>query len=120
MEFIVWLFRIGRLSPDRAMAVMDRHLNHRRPLGRVALAAGMLDEAQVSEILLLQVREPNHARFGEIALRLGYLTIKDLERALVLQQRDIPPVDVVLSRVGGVPIDEQSALRSRFRDEMAA
>lgn len=120
MEFIVWLFRIGRLSPDLAMAVLDRHLNHRRPLGRVALAAGMLNEDQVSEVLLLQVREPNHPRFGEIALRMGYLTIKDLEQALLLQQRDVPPMDVVLSRVGGVPQDEQSALRSRFRAEMAS
>jgi hypothetical protein len=120
MEFVIWLFRIGRLSPDRAMCVLDRHLQHRRPLGRVALAEGLMTQAQVDDVLARQNRERPRARFGEIALRMGYLSIQGLERLLVAQQRDIPPVDVVLARVGGVPLDEQSALMNRFRMEIAA
>ncbi len=120
MEFVVWLYRIGRLSADRAMAVMDHHLMHRRPLGRVAVAEGMLTEQQVASILAAQARERPRSRFGELALRLGFLGIRDLEALLAAQQRDVPAIASVLSRVGGVPQSEQVALMRRFRQEMAA
>lgn len=120
MEFVVWLFRIGRLSADRAMSVMDHHLMYRRPLGRVAVSEGVLTEQQVAAILAAQARERPRARFGELALRLGFLGIQDLERLLAAQQRDVPDIATVLSRVGGVPQSEQVALMRRFRQEMAA
>lgn len=120
MEFVVWLYRIGRLSAENAMTVMDHHLMHRRPLGRVAVAEGALTEQQVVTILAAQARERPRARFGELALRLGFLGIKDLERLLGAQQRDVPDISSVLSRVGGVPQSEQVALMRRFRQEMAA
>lgn len=120
MEFVIWLYRIGRLTPEAAMAVLDHHLMHRRPLGRVAVAEGMLDEQQVATILAAQARERPRARFGELALRLGFLGISELEQVLAAQQRDVPAIATVLARVGGVPQSEQSALMRRFRQEMAA
>lgn len=120
MEFVIWLYRIGRLPADRAMTVMDHHLMHRRPLGRVAVAEGLLTDQQVASILAAQARERPRARFGELALRLGMLGIGDLERLLAAQQRDVPAIASVLSRIGGVPQSEQSALMRRFRHEMAA
>ena len=120
MEFVVWLYRIGRLNSDRCMAVMDHHLMHRRPLGRVAVAQELLTEQQVASILAAQARERPRARFGELALRLGFLGIQELETLLAAQQRDVPDIATVLSRIGGVPQSEQVALMRRFRQEMAA
>ena len=113
MEFVIWLYRIGRLTPEAAMAVLDHHLMHRRPLGRVAVAEGMLDEQQVATILAAQARERPRARFGELALRLGFLGISDLEQVLAAQQgRD----GLALPRAEGVEAEAQLQFRSRDPD----
>lgn len=120
MEFVVWLFRIGRLSSDSAMAVLNHQLLHRRPLGRVAVAEGKLTSEQVARILDEQNANRPRIRFGELALRLGLLGVDDLRDLLEAQQRDVPSVGSAIARIGGVPHSEQAALLQRFQREMSA
>ena len=119
MEFVIWLFRIGRLAPETAMVVLNQYLMYRRPLGRVAVAEGFLSESDVNQILTVQEEEAPRGRFGEVALRLGLLDLDELQDVLAAQQRDVPAVEVLLARVGGIPLAEQAALKSRFRDDMS-
>jgi len=120
MEFVVWLFRIGRLSADRAMAVLNHQLLHRRPLGRVAIAEGRLTTEQVATILEEQNSARSRLRFGELALRCGFLGVDDLRDLLEAQQRDVPSVATALARIGAIPHSEQAALMLRFQREMSA
>ena len=66
------------------------------PLGSILVSQGFLKLNQVSGLLEIQSQEPNQ-RIGDLAVREGYCTQEQIERALSIQQECCPgPIDLVL------------------------
>jgi hypothetical protein len=81
------------ISASLALEALDRYFETRIPLGRLALAEGILKVGPVLHILDEQLAEGSIGdprRFGEIAVALGYLDEVHV-RALLAAQAAVPP-----------------------------
>ena len=117
-EFVVYLYQQGRLDAAESMMVMDRLVNRRPPLGRLAVREGLLSVKEVMAILAAQSGQAQRLRFGETAVQLGYLTASDLEWLLRAQQALVnkDPVGTIAELTGLDP----SELRGLYRRHEAA
>lgn len=113
-EFVVYLYQQGRLDAAESMMVMDR-LVHRRPaLGRLAVREGLLSVKEVMAILAAQSEMAPRLRFGETAVKLGYLTAGDLDWLLRAQQAMVNKDPVgTLVELTGLDRDELDRLYRR-------
>ncbi len=83
---------LARFLADRQMidesaveAVRHRSATERTPIGQILVMRGLLTVRQVMNLLELQSETPT-VRFGELAVRVGYLTTLQLEDALRFQR----------------------------------
>jgi len=80
-DFCQFLVERQRMDAQTAVDVRRRSSEERMPIGQTLVLQGALSVRQVMNVLELQTETP-HIRFGEIALREGYLTMTQLDRAL--------------------------------------
>ena len=81
------------ISASVALEALDRFGETRIPLGRLALAEGILELGPLLHILDEQLGEGSVGdcrRFGEIAIALGYLDEVHV-KALLAAQAEVPP-----------------------------
>ena len=117
-EFVVYLYQQGRLDAVESMVVMDSLVKRRPPIGRIAVREGLLSVKEVMTILAAQSDAGPRIRFGEMAVRMGYLTEGDLDWLLRTQQAEVnrDPVSTLAELTGLDP----SELRGLYRRHEAA
>jgi len=68
-----------------------------RPLGEILVRRKILTFAQVTHLIGLQLELP-YLRIGELAVREGYCTMDDVQKALASQREEFPgPVELLVS-----------------------
>jgi hypothetical protein len=95
MQFAMYLVDNGVLSCEEYYEASKLQQHSRPQLGALAIEARQLTVKQVFAVLSLQCDEPN-TRFGELAVRLGYLTDDDISQLLAEQERRATPLLDVL------------------------
>jgi hypothetical protein len=95
MQFAMYLVDNGVLSCEEYYEASKLQQHSRPQLGALAIEARRLTVKQVFAVLSLQCDEPN-TRFGELAVRLGYLTDDDISQLLAEQERRATPLLDVL------------------------
>jgi hypothetical protein len=108
------------ISASVALEALDRYVETRVPLGRLALAEGLLKLGPLLHILDEQLGEASvgdSRRFGEIAVKLGYLDELQVEALLAAQAELSPSFEQILIDIGafeGVTQERDDAL---FRED---
>lgn len=86
MEFCQYLAETNQLPPTD-VEQLQRLVHRSRPqIGRVLIELGVMDLRQVMKVMSVQAEEPQ-TRFGDLAVRCGYLTRDQLDHALAEQRR---------------------------------
>jgi hypothetical protein len=91
------------ISPTLALEALDRFVETRIPLGRLAMAEGILKIGPLLHILDEQLAEGSVGdvrRFGEIAVALGYLDAIHVEALLAAQAAVPPSFEQILVELG--------------------
>jgi tetratricopeptide (TPR) repeat protein len=76
--------RFGQIYFDRGRITYARIVNRRDRLGHLLARDGMLTQAQLEEVIVLQAREPDR-RLGELLVLGGIITRADLGRYVRIQ-----------------------------------
>jgi hypothetical protein len=96
MQFAMYLVDNGVISCEEFFEAAKLQLNTRPQLGALAIEMRRLTFRQVFAILRAQCDEPN-TLFGELAVRMGYLTEDDVSKLLAEQaSRAQPLMDVLV------------------------
>lgn len=103
------------ISAAVALEALDRYAETRVPIGRLALAEGLLTMGPLLHILDEQLGEATMGdarRFGEIAIDLGYLDEVQVEALLAAQAEVSPSFRQILDDLGAFdglePPDEEA------------
>ncbi len=99
MQFGMYLVDNGVISCEEFFEAVKLQLHSRPQLGALAIDTRRLSFRQVSRVLREQCDEPNQM-FGEIAVRLGYLSEEELSTLLDEQAARELPLDEVLVEHG--------------------
>lgn len=81
LDFCRFLADHALVTREQADSLRKQAMSAQVPLGRILLQQHIMDVRQVMQVLYLQADEPD-VRFGELAIRLGFLTREQLQRAL--------------------------------------
>ncbi len=95
MQFAMYLVDNGVLTCEEYYEASKLQMHSRPQLGALAIEARRLTVKQVFAVLSMQCDEPN-TKFGELAVRLGYLTDDDITQLLAEQERRAMPLLDVL------------------------
>jgi len=95
MQFGMYLVDNGVISCEEFFEALKLQLHSRPQLGALAIETRRLTFRQVFAVLRTQCDEPNEL-FGEIAIRLGYLTDETLAQLLDEQAARAKPLIEVL------------------------
>ena len=110
-----YLVKKGRLTEEEYRSAIQKHLSIRVPIGTIAVAEGVLSEAQVGEIHRLQKQYDK--LFGDIAVQKGYLTEEQVEDLLRKQGNPYLQFLEVLLEMGKITISEMDAEFAAFQKE---
>jgi hypothetical protein len=119
MQFAMYLVDNGVISCEEFFEALKLQVHSRPQLGSLAIATRRLTFRQVSHVLREQCDEPNQL-FGEIAVRLGYLTDDELSRLLAEQVGQSQPLGDVLVENGFITRAEAEQHYAEFRQCMKA
>jgi len=114
MQFAMYLVEDGVISCEEFFEAVKLQLRSRPQLGALAIESRRLSFRQVSAILRTQCDEPNEL-FGEIAVRLGYLTPEDLADLLAEQAAQAKPLLEVLVENHFLSADEAEHHYAEYR-----
>jgi len=115
--FLQFLLDHEVIDEAAALAVLDRRRDKTPPLGRLALQKRMLNVRQV--FLILSTKIDTGLRFGEQAIKLGYLDETQLENLLILQTRSRPGVCRLLGEMQFVETRTLDSLHRQFLESVA-
>jgi len=112
MEFVLFLVRIGHITPEQAIEVLGRHVASRPSLGKLALDKRTMSVGQVFDVLKVQAND--HRLFGEVASALGFLDDESVHELLCEQLERTRTVDDVLVGDGYLSDEQVRATRMAF------
>jgi hypothetical protein len=115
MRFCIHLVHQKIVSPEQFVAAMEQYLKARKPIGRLAIEAGLISMKQVFEILERQTG--TQRKFGRIAIDLGYLTEEQLAALLFEQSTQNQSIGEILVAKGAISREQMEAEFKRFRRE---
>lgn len=96
MQFAMYLVDNGVISCEEFFEALKLQMNTRPQLGALAIETRRLTFRHVFAILRAQCDEPN-TMFGELAVRLGYLSEQDVTKLLAEQaSRAMPLLEVLV------------------------
>jgi hypothetical protein len=96
MQFAMYLVDNGVISCEEFFEALKLQMSTRPQLGALAIETRRLSFRQVFAILRAQCDEPN-TMFGELAVRLGYLSDEDVNSLLAEQAgRAMPLLEVLV------------------------
>lgn len=107
MDFCQYLIDSGKLPAAESERLLRMVRKSRPQLGRLLIQQGHMDLKQVMQVIYLQADEPQ-TRFGDLAVRCGYLTRPQLMHALLEQQRMARHPAELLHEEGALPQDDLS------------
>ena len=110
-----YLVKKGKLTEEEYHSAIQKHLSIRVPIGTIAMAEGLLTEAQVREIHRLQKQFDK--LFGDIAVEKGYLTEVQVEDLLHKQGNPYLQFLEVLLEMGKFTISEMDIEFAAFQKE---
>lgn len=84
-DFAQFLVDRDAITAAQAETIRDRARNERVPIGQLLLQSNFLSMKQVMAVLAAQADNPGE-KFGQIAVRLGMITLRQLEDGLRLQR----------------------------------
>jgi len=96
MQFAMYLVDNGVINCDEFFEAMKLQMKTRPQLGALAMETRKLSCRQVFSILRAQCDEPN-TLFGELAMRLGYLSEQELSDLLAEQAVRVKPLIDILA-----------------------
>lgn len=88
----------GYITAAEALAVLDRHLASRTPIGQLAVENELMTMSQVFDVLAQQTI--SNRPFGELAIELGYLDRLNLGRLLLIQVEGSKPLSTLILEAG--------------------
>lgn len=104
-DFCQFLQQRGALPEEVVARIQRRAAVSRAPIGKLIIERGLMTSPQVMEVLRMQAQEPG-MRFGELAVRAGFLSAAELEITLQIQAaRRRHPAEVLRSE-GLIPEGE--------------
>jgi len=83
-EFADYLMEKGLIAKQALQRLADQGWNVRDPIGLLAYSHGLLPAESIDEVLTTQ--RDLDLRFGETAVRMGFLTNHQVEVLLLMQQ----------------------------------
>lgn len=98
-DFAQFLLDRDALTAAQAEQVRERSRSERIPIGQLLMQSSYLSVKQVMAVLAIQADNPGE-KFGQIALREGFLTMRQLEDALRLQRSTTRHMIEVVSLMG--------------------
>lgn len=103
------LYQDGRISAEQFADAICHLSNRRKKLGQLAMEKEFLSVKQVMDILAEQARNPA-AKFGELAISLGFLSEGDLAQLLGYQTQGSPSLSSILLELGYISEEDLEAL----------
>ena len=100
MWFASYLYRRGLITAEQIVEASIQQGDCRIPLGRLALELKKLTVKQVAKVLEAQTEEGK--RFGQLAVRLGFLSEQDVAYLLMVQNNRLPSLTKVLIEMGAI------------------
>lgn len=113
MLFLVHLLDLGLVTADQSVTVLRHLATHSIPLGRIARAEGMMTTQSVMDTLSLQAARPS-ARFGELAMELGFLEEGQISSLVLAQLRRQPRVEDLVVELGLLTKEQVTEARRTF------
>jgi hypothetical protein len=114
MQFAVFLVDNGVITCEDFFEALKLQMHSRPQLGALAIELHVLTCRQVFSILRVQCDEPNQL-FGEIAVRLGYLTQQQLTELLEEQTARLAPLGDILVEHGFLSPEVAEVQYAEFR-----
>ncbi|MBL9163586.1 MAG: hypothetical protein JNL18_12705 [Planctomycetaceae bacterium] len=114
MQFGMYLVDNGLLSTQAFYKALKLQMRSRPQLGTLAIETRRLTVKQMFTILQEQCDTPQQL-FGEIAIRLGYLTNEDLNQLLEEQARHMASLPDVLVEHGFLSADVVNQQYATYR-----
>ena len=99
MQFGLYLIKKGVITPHQFVVALDHQFHESRPLGELAVEAGLISRADVYRVLREQATTPD-GRFGDAAIALGLLTVEQIEELILAQERYRRPIADILVSLG--------------------
>lgn len=94
IQFGLFLVDRGWINAEQLVQAQRHQLDHRVPIGQIAVKNRMLTVKQVFKVLGEQVE--TYDLFGETAVRLGFLTEQQLGKLILEQAASYPALSDVL------------------------
>ncbi len=118
MYFELELVRQGLISAEQLVAAIERQMQSRPPLGRLAIEHRKMTMTQVFETLREQVNSPRP--FGRLAVDLGFLSNEELAVLLMAQRDRETPLSDILVESGAICQEQLAAVQSSDPRRVAA
>jgi hypothetical protein len=112
MQFGIYLVDNGMITCEEFFEALKLQLKTRPQLGALAIEKRKLNVRQVFGVLRSQCDSPDDM-FGELAVKLGYLTAEELALLLHEQSLRVRPFAEILVETGILSAD---AVEKHFRD----
>ncbi|MEW6072982.1 MAG: hypothetical protein AB1726_10390 [Planctomycetota bacterium] len=110
-DFWRFLGQAGTIDPEVIREHREQYRERWVPLTVILQEERILGMSQIAVLLRKQLAEP-HLRLGDLAVREGFCSREDVERALVLQEeRCTHPIDLVLGDERIEPVAAVDALK---------
>ncbi len=111
----VTLVRCGMITADDFVAAIERQMDRRPRLGRLALDKGKLTMRQVFAVL--EEQTISNKPFGETATALGFVTKRQITYLLRQQRELTPSFSECLVEIGAIDAETLERQRSNLRNE---
>lgn len=118
MLFLGWLADQGLIDAEDVVEVLRAHIAQQKPIGRIAREQGFMTMRGVMAVLAAQADRPN-ARFGELAIEMGYLDRKGLIKILEVQLRLAPRYEDLVGALGILDAVTLAEARAAFNQALA-
>ncbi len=112
------LVRRGVITADQLVDAVERQMNRRPRLGRLALETGKLTMKQVFAVL--EEQTVGNQPFGETAIELGFITKRQVSNLLRKQRDMTPSVSECLIEIGAIDRETLDRESNDLRGTQAA
>lgn len=116
-RFSRWLVQHNHFDVNTMARVLLKTDNTWQPIGTIGSKLGLLTAKQIEETL--RVHYESDERFGEVALRLEYLTKSELQFLLAIQQEQPQVVQSTLVDVGLLDDKRATALLNEYLKQLS-
>ena len=115
MQFGLYMVRNGMLDCEQFVHALEQQLASRPQLGSLAIETGKLSVKQVFQILRLQCDAPGEL-FGELAVKLGFITEEELAGLIFLQSVRQQPMSEIIIENGVASESEVQESLANYRN----